>query len=222
MPRDEAVGCTARLAGMRVGVDLRDGCAALVLPCRPARTLMGKGVPPQGGALVVVTVGGHTPRIGLTPVAEEDGQDFNFTSAPQEALLAATRAALRPWAVGIGAHCAGGCGSCWQPTGRARALGLVERTPQRRGDTHGPPRAHASVAEPACPAATPAPMESRTPRPVSRQTITPTRNYPKKPRKTQNDEGRGALSSPHDLCMEHRRHRAIRRDVRVIRSSPAK
>ena len=88
--------------------DLRDGCAAfLVFRVGSARTLMRKDAPPRGARRRTPHRGGtHTmkvPPLSERPVTEEDEQDFlTPTSRRKKRALAARRAALRPWAMGIG------------------------------------------------------------------------------------------------------------------------
>ena len=89
--------------------DLRDGCAALlVFRVGSARTLMRKDVPPTVGARrrTPHSGGTHTmkvPPLSERPDTEEEEQDFLTPPARRKKRsLAATRAALRPWAMGIG------------------------------------------------------------------------------------------------------------------------
>ena len=89
--------------------DLRDGCAAfLVFHVGSARTLMRKDAPPRVGARwrTPHRGGTHTmkvPPLSERPVTEEEEQDFlTPTSRRKKRSLAARRAALRPWAMGIG------------------------------------------------------------------------------------------------------------------------
>ena len=89
--------------------DLRDGCAAfLVFRIGSARTLMRKDAPPRVGARrrTPHRGGTHTmkvPPLSERPVTEEDEQDFLTPPARRKKRsLAARRAALRPWAIGIG------------------------------------------------------------------------------------------------------------------------
>ena len=89
--------------------DLRDGCAAfLVFRVGSARTLMRKDAPPMVGARrrTPHRGGTHTmkvPPLSERPVTEEEEQDFlTPTSRRKKRALAAKRAALRPWAMGIG------------------------------------------------------------------------------------------------------------------------
>ena len=89
--------------------DLRDGCAALlVFRVGSARTLMRKDAPPRVGARrrTPHRGGTHTmkvPPLSERPVTEEEEQDFlTPTSRRKKRALAARRAALRPWAMGIG------------------------------------------------------------------------------------------------------------------------
>ena len=89
--------------------DLRDGCAAfLVFRVGSARTLMRKDAPPRVGVRrrTPHRGGTHTmkvPPLSERPVTEEEEQDFPTpTSRRKKRSLAATRAALRLWATGIG------------------------------------------------------------------------------------------------------------------------
>ena len=89
--------------------DLRDGCAAfLVFRVGSARTLMRKDAPPTVGERrrTPHRGGTHTmkvPPLSERPVTEEEEQDFlTPTSRRRKRSLAARRAALRPWAMGIG------------------------------------------------------------------------------------------------------------------------
>ena len=89
--------------------DLRDGCAAfLVFHVGSARTLMRKDAPPTVGARrrTPHRGGTHTmkvPPLSERPATEEEEQDFlTPTSRRKKRSRAATRAALRPWAIGIG------------------------------------------------------------------------------------------------------------------------
>ena len=89
--------------------DLRDGCAAfLVFRVGSARTLMRKDAPPRVGARrrTPHRGGTHTmkvPPLSERPDTEEDKQDFPTPPARRKKRsIAATRAALRPWAMGIG------------------------------------------------------------------------------------------------------------------------
>ena len=89
--------------------DLRDGCAAfLVFRVGSARTLMSKDAPPRVGARrrTPHRGGTHTmkvPPLSERPDTEEEQQDFPTpTSRRKKRSLAATRAALRPWSIGIG------------------------------------------------------------------------------------------------------------------------
>ena len=89
--------------------DLRDGCAAfLVFRVCSARTLMRKDAPPTVGARrrTPHRGGTHTmkvPPLSERPDTEEDEQAFLTPPARRKKRSrAATRAALRPWAMGIG------------------------------------------------------------------------------------------------------------------------
>ena len=89
--------------------DLRDGCAAfLVFRVGSARTLMRKEALPRVGARPRTPHRGGThtmkvPPLSERPVTEEEEQDFLAPpSRRKKRSLAATRAALRPWAIGIG------------------------------------------------------------------------------------------------------------------------
>ena len=89
--------------------DLRDGCAAFfVFRVGSARTLMRKGAPPTVGARrrTPHRGGTHTmkvPPLSERPVTEKDEQDFPTPPARRKKRsLAATRAALRPWVIGVG------------------------------------------------------------------------------------------------------------------------
>ena len=89
--------------------DLRDGCAALlVFRVGSARTLMRKDAPPRVGARrrTPHRGGTHTmkvPPLSERPITEEEEQDFLAPpSRRKKRSIAATRAALRPWAMGIG------------------------------------------------------------------------------------------------------------------------
>ena len=89
--------------------DLRDGCAAfLVFRVGSARTLMKKDALPTVGARrrTPHRGGTHTmkvPPLSERPVTEEEEQDFlTPTSSRKKRALATKRAALRPWAMGIG------------------------------------------------------------------------------------------------------------------------
>ena len=89
--------------------DLRDSCAAfLVFRVGSARTLMRKDAPPRVGARrrTPHSGGTHTmkvPPLSERPVTEEEEQDFlTPTSRRKKRSRAARRAALRPWAMGIG------------------------------------------------------------------------------------------------------------------------
>ena len=89
--------------------DLRDGCAAfLVFRVCSARTLMRKDAPPTVGARrrTPHRGGTHTmkvPPLSERPDTEEDEQDFLTPPARRKKRSrAATHAALRPWAIGIG------------------------------------------------------------------------------------------------------------------------
>ena len=89
--------------------DLRDSCAAfLVFRVGSARTLMRKDAPPRVGARrrTPHRGGTHTmkvPPLSERPVTEEDEQDFlTPSSRRKKRSLAARRAALRPWAIGVG------------------------------------------------------------------------------------------------------------------------
>ena len=87
------------------------------------------------------------PPLSERPDIEEEEQDFlTPPSRRKKRSRAATRAALRPWAIGIGLTVLVAVAS----VGAYRlAAGIAwgERTPQRRGDTHGTPRAHAISVE---------------------------------------------------------------------------
>ena len=89
--------------------DLRDGCAAfLVFRIGSTRTLMRKDAPPRVGARwrTPHRGGTHTmkvPPLSERPVTEEEEQDFLTPPARRKKRsLGARRAALRPWAMGIG------------------------------------------------------------------------------------------------------------------------
>mgnify|MGYP001715472775 CR=1 FL=1 len=89
--------------------DLRDGCAAfLVFRVGSARTLMRKDASPRVGARrrTPHRGGTHTmkvPPLSERPDTEEDEQAFLTPPARRKKRsLAARRAALRPWAIGIG------------------------------------------------------------------------------------------------------------------------
>ncbi len=89
--------------------DLRDGCAAfLVFRIGSARTLMRKDAPPRVGARrrTPHRGGTHTmkvPPLSERPDTEEDKQAFPAPpSRRKKRSIAARRAALRPWAMGIG------------------------------------------------------------------------------------------------------------------------
>lgn len=89
--------------------DLRDGCAAfLVFRVGSARTLMRKDALPRVGARwrTPHRGGTHTmkvPPLSERPVAEEEEQAFLAPpSRHKKHSVAARRAALRPWAMGIG------------------------------------------------------------------------------------------------------------------------
>ena len=89
--------------------DLRDGCAAfLVFRVGSTRTLMRKGALPRVGARrrTPHRGGTHTmkvPPLSERPITEEEEQAFLAPpSRRKKRSLAVRRAALRPWAVGIG------------------------------------------------------------------------------------------------------------------------
>ena len=89
--------------------DLRDGCAAfLVFRVGSARTLMRKGALPRAGARrrTPHRGGTHTmkvPPLSERPVNEEEEQAFLAPpSRRKKRSIADTRAALRPWVIGIG------------------------------------------------------------------------------------------------------------------------
>ena len=89
--------------------DLRDGCAAfLVFRVGSARTLIRKDAPPTMGARrrTPHRGGTHTmkvPPLSERPVTEEEEQNFLApTSRRKKRSVAARKAVLRPWAMGIG------------------------------------------------------------------------------------------------------------------------
>ena len=89
--------------------DLRDGFAAfLVFRVGSARTLMRKDALPRVGARQRTPHRGGThtmkvPPLSERPITEEEEQDFLAPpSRRKKRSIAATRAALRPWAMGIG------------------------------------------------------------------------------------------------------------------------
>ena len=90
--------------------DLRDGCAAfLVFRVGSARTLMRKGALPRVGARRRTPHRGGTHTMKVPPLSErpdtEEEEEQAFLAPPsrrKKRSIAATRAALRPWAIGIG------------------------------------------------------------------------------------------------------------------------
>ena len=89
--------------------DLRDGCAAfLVFRVGSARTMRGKGALPRVGARrrTPHRGGTHTmkvPPLSERPITEEEEQAFLAPpSRRKKRSIVDTRAALRPWVIGIG------------------------------------------------------------------------------------------------------------------------
>ena len=136
--------------------DLRDGCAAfLVFRVGSARTLMRKDAPPRVGARrrTPHRGGTHTmkvPPLSERPVTEEEEQDFLTPPARRKKRsLAARRAALRPWAMGIGltvlvavaavgAYTLGASISSWNDRPSTAATPTVRPTPAPSASSEPP------------------------------------------------------------------------------------